>query len=941
MKLGVRPYCAPVFSAVAFALAVYACGGGNGHGVPPDDGGMAFIDSALGHTMDADTPDAFSSDGPRESWDASRDTSLDAGTTDAGVDWSDPSWWSGAPSSFSLPTRSVTFRVHVPSYTGTSRPVRVLIESAHEWNWVSHTPLSYVGSDTWVGTVAVEEGALLRYVYDRWDDSDWGSYQANREAAQVSLPIAYRYAIIAPGVTEVEDVVDTWRDDARSSPGGIVDGVVLDDATGEPVMDAEVSIAGLHGASDYDGRFVFEHVAVGTQRVVVHQTLGEHEAYESTVVVREGESSHVTIRLRPAALVRVRFLVQLPDDTPPDNGIFLSGSAYQLGARRTVGPDQPLSEALPVMERLDAHRATLAVDLREGSYVQYFYSLGRAWDGEVRSSGPRYRSFIVRAAEPIRLDQVEAFRPAGQVMLQLRVQTPEWTDPTLPLAIQTGPGWWLSQVSSHEWTTVFYSWPGFEQQYRYVMGLDGGGLDGTEALGIRGAYRHAPFLDHDTVERQIIERFAYARPLSAPNPDATANVQFRVTVPPETARDATVRLVSSSMAHPIVLTRYARNPWMFETSATIPVGSFDYTFDLGSPGTESTKSYHADVRYSGQVFDDWVTGWTGGASVERRPGFASGYYTPDYHSPNFPALFPSTYERARQHGGSYVAITSSWSYGSVDSPVIESRPIYAPSVFAQREELLSEAVTARAHGQAVLLAPQFNMEMSPGGMDLLVRSAHTRAWWDAWLHQAERMWMWHAVVAEEMHAEALVLPGPVFHVFFPNDWYENPDHMGDVDLAVQALIARVRSVYSGKLIMSGSVQGFDFPGLVDATGVTTFDLGAPPLASTSTVDQWEAAYEALFVEKVDPIRARWHKPVWFYTVHMPPDPDRDASVSEEELQANRLEAFFHCVLRRPWIESTWSWGYSVLDQPMQTSTDGIRARLGEAVFAKYYEAFAR
>ena len=120
-------------------------------------------------------------------------------------------------------------------------------------------------------------------------------------------------------------------------------------------------------------------------------------------------------------------------------------------------------------------------------------------------------------------------------------------------------------------------------------------------------------------------------------------------------------------------------------------------------------------------------------------------------------------------------------------------------------------------------------------------------------------------------------------------------------------------------------------------GVTTYDTGHPDLPYDATVDDWHAAYDALFTERVDPIYQRWGQPVFFYTIHLPPHPD-DPDSTGEDLQARRLEGLFQALDSRPWIAGTLSWAYSMIDAPLN-SGDGLRARLAEAVLAKYYGSY--
>jgi len=317
------------------------------------------------------------------------------------------------------------------------------------------------------------------------------------------------------------------------------------------------------------------------------------------------------------------------------------------------------------------------------------------------------------------------------------------------------------------------------------------------------------------------------------------------------------------------------------------------------------------------------------------PGYMTALYTPDFWSPGFQPLSEPTFEAIAKHNGGWVTVSSVWSYGTIQPlPSIESRPLVSDTVLTPRPDIVEQARKAHEAGLKVMLAPQFNMEMSPGGLDALHGDEE---WWDTWLAAAEEMWRWNADVAEEIGAEALVLPGYVFHVFAPPDQFPSLDAFETFDEKLVGLVSRVRAKYSGKIVISGGVLDSDAPGLADMVGVTTYDTGAPSLANDASVDEWHVAYEALLTEKVDPIYERWSKPVLFYTINIPRA--GGATAAAEADQARQLEGILRAVADRPWIAGSFMWSYRMVDAPT-SADDGLRGRLGEAVMARYYELFA-
>ena len=179
-----------------------------------------------------------------------------------------------------------------------------------------------------------------------------------------------------------------------------------------------------------------------------------------------------------------------------------------------------------------------------------------------------------------------------------------------------------------------------------------------------------------------------------------------------------------------------------------------------------------------------------------------------------------------------------------------------------------------------------------------------------------------------------MLLGYVFHVFAGDGAYESQESFERFDSRIRDIIARVRSVYSGAIMVSGSQSVYDFPEAADFVGVTTYDLGRPDLPYDASVDDWRAAYDALFTTDLDWKWERWSRPVFFYTIHAPPFPD-DPDPAGELAQARQLEGFFQALETRPWVMGAFSWSYQMVRAPLHDG-DGIRGRLAEAVLAKYY-----
>ncbi|MBI2874761.1 MAG: carboxypeptidase regulatory-like domain-containing protein, partial [Firmicutes bacterium] len=887
------------------------------------------------------------------------------------------------PSPVSLQTREVTFRVKVPQGTPPGEQVYVLVWPLLDWTWTQHVPLKPEGGGVWSGAVAMEEGALAHYVYDRWDEKEWGeAFKAKRETAGERVPVESRLLLVTSELQMVEDVIAGWNDLPGTAPTGTVTGTVVDAETGKPLMDANVSVGGIHTATDFDGRFRWDGVAAGGQRITVHRNLGDYKPAAATVEVPPGDAAETVISMQATRPVRVTFEVALPEDTPPEAEIRLLGGAFQAGARPGPHPNQPImAEALdfPVLRRSAPGRAKGSLDLYEGTYLQYYYSIGSFSHGrEFDTSGQEvYRSFLPGLSSTVRRDSVAAWRAPGQSRVKLRLTVPPNTAPNAYVSLVDGPTHWMTRTGPLEWTFFLHGSPGQEFRYRYVLAEDIAREEGS--AGLQEVWHTLVIPPSDTVREERIRSWSGYPAVEIPEAGRPAQVTFRVTIPTSAPPGAVVRLLGDDpvLAGGISMTPQPGNPWLYEvTTGLARAGEISYRYELGLPGAVTGPaasaasgsaasaasspnpapgpapasapgpapgpvsvpfaSRQAEITYSGQVLDDWVTDWKRSPSGSQgtRPGFIAGVYTPDFWSQGFLALSPGTFERIKTHNGNLVVVSSVWSYGQTQPlPAVESRQIRAGSVYTPREDLLAQARLAKEKGLKVMLGPQFNMEMSPGGVQAVCRDQNA-AWWRAWLGEAERLWLWNARVAAEMEAEVLMLPGPCFHVFGEAVSFGSPEFASEFDDRVTALISRVRQEYRGKLLVTGSARGFNFPKRADLVGVTTFDTGHPDLPFDATVADWRTAYDRLFAERVDPLHSYWNKPVFFYTVHLPSIPG-DPDPTGQTVQARRLEGFFQALESRSWIDGTLSWAYSMIDVPLLPG-EGVRARPAEAVLAKYY-----
>jgi hypothetical protein len=834
----------------------------------------------------------------------------------------------------------VEFRMRAPEPPD-GNPVRLLYLFAGDFQNFAQITMDR-GGEVWKATLELPPRGLVHYVYDHFANGDPSDgFKGKREAHGEAVKIHSRLLLTTPSRTTVDDVVETWNDTRVSVDTGALTGTVVDARTGEPVIDADVTAGGVHIATDFEGRFIFRDIAAGTQRVTAHTTLGDYAPSDATAAVSAGGTADVRITMDSARAMDVTFDVSLPADTPPDADIRVAGNIFQLGAYRIHENMPRLVQDVDLvpLERVSPTRARGTVALHQGTHLSYYYTLsGAFWAREHDDqSQPAYREAVVSAERPTVVDRVEAWKSSDQHLVELRITTPPDTDEAGFLSVTMGPSFRATRLSRTEFVVYLNGWAGNVIDYRLNWGDTSQVRDGSAGLDQDGR-RQVVIGDADSVVEVVVERWTGHRDVSVAAPGSTVDIAFVATLPEGT----------TEAEHVGVVVDHGRAQQRFDLTkvdgATIWAGtvrvtqgaSVTYWIDASSAdGVRRGPDRTLTAEYGGQVVNDWVVGWSDVPQPVTRHDYITGVYTPDLFSSSMQAHTTPTYERIAAHNGGWVALSSVWQYGQIlPFPTIESRQVYAPSVRTPRPHIVEQARKAREAGLKTLLAPQFNMEMVPGFGEQL-NQVRSDAWWGGWFDVAEELWLWNADVAAEIDADALLLPGFVFHVFSGPGRFESDASFEAFDTRLAGLVERVRAVYDGKILISGGVRESELPGTADLVGVTTYDTGKPGLPPSASVDEWHTAYGALFVDAVDPLWERWGVPVLFYTINISAPSGGDGDEIE---QARQLEGIMRAIDDRPWIAGSFMWAYHMVAQPV--AADGLRNRLGEAVMARVYGAFA-
>ncbi len=830
-------------------------------------------------------------------------------------------------SPISLPKRPVTFRVSVPENTPENDPVFLTIMDITGGE-SERLRMKDLGNGIFETQAEVLDKALVRYTYDRFEYKDICCLaEVTRESLGESFNLQYRLLLTDSDIDHVTDTIPVWADLRESFVEGEITGTVVDADTGEPVFDADVSISGVHVGTRVDGTFKVTRLPAGDHTVIVHSDTGDFLPVQKIVALGSGESIAAVFEVSSTTLVPVSFDVLLPDSTPEGAWVKIAGNVNALGGR--IGhPSRPMTPDnffIPLLER-DGNTASGEFMLPEGAFIEYFYTIGPIGVTQARAAQGRtvYRSFRVGEESDSRSDRVEFWNNEGWPLVSLNVIPPANTPDDAKITLNMGPSSWLERRDDGTYSTVLGTGPeGSEMRYRYILGDSFDGIDASpEAV---DGFRTLVAPAKNEVVTHVVTRWIGQPDPSARREDGSLSVKFRVSVPPETPAGGEIFVSGNrpALGSGIRMEPHSGNPWIYEADIVFGHdGPLAYKYELRSEGSESLGR-SINTNFDGQVVNDWVASWPGlTREVETHENFVKGIYTPDFFSNNFIGLSESTFPRIVEHEGSAVVVSSVWSYGqSQPVPTLEYRGVHAGTVATPLELALEQAQIAHDEGLEVFFGPQFNMEQAPGGFEVY-NGPKSDEWWTEWLKLADEMWTWQATVAELIDAEYMMVPGPLFHVYEYIDKPSDDPFIINFEAEQTRLMAKIREIFSGKLIVSGSNTNYDFPGLADFNGVTTYDTGLPELPADTTVAEYIEYYEGRFIERVDPIYEKWGNPVFFYTVHAPAVPTAD-DPSVELAQANAIEAIFQVIADRPFINGSLSWAYDMIDAPL-VPTDGIR-----------------
>jgi hypothetical protein len=354
-----------------------------------------------------------------------------------------------------LPQTTLTFTVRVPPSTPTSAVIVAQLADGVRGERINVT-LTATTPGVWSGSTPTS-GGVIRYRYVRTGPT------LAEEIDGARTPVMYRLIHVS-GPTTADDLIAGWSDGVVETSLGTVRGSVRNSNTGQPALNALVSVGGVLILTDGEGGYTASNVPVGRQRVTAILRDGSLRPMQQQVDVAAGNTVGLDLSAPDPNLVSVTFVVTPPIGHDAGAVVRLIGDVAQLGDAFTVlanGTTIPGLRAVPLYPLGDGRYAA-ALQVYEGTLIRYAYTLGDGlWSGELDGNGNRrLREYVVPWTNDTRNDVVVSWQTQSAAPVVFQVDVPADTPLGDTVTIQFFTGVWQPPVPM---------WPVSAQRWKFTL----------------------------------------------------------------------------------------------------------------------------------------------------------------------------------------------------------------------------------------------------------------------------------------------------------------------------------------------------------------------------------------------------------------------------------------------------------------------------------------
>lgn len=450
-------------------------------------------------------------------------------------------------------------------------------------------------------------------------------------------------------------------------------------------------------------------------------------------------------------------------------------------------------------------------------------------------------------------------------------------------------------------------------------------------------------------------------------------ILFQVTVPSNTPLNENVSIQFNpyGWTESFPMWPLGSNQWVYKLYSPLNIlGTFHYRYcrsdQCGSADDVETAGAQANNRLvstslTGENLQDVVKGWSWWPESEpgtiiavpikaRASGFwAAVEFSPNYH-PNWQALLPSTMQSVQALGANTVILTPTWTASSANPLIFAPTPGSDPLWM----DTLQAGQYARAQNMSVVLfaAPR----LYPSTPDFWLQAQRSADWWNVWFDRYRAFALYHADLANQVGAQALILGGESVMPAIPGGVLADGSPSGvpaDAEAKWRAILTEVRQRFGGQLLWAHPYHGTLVPAPAFVNQVDAiYLLWSAPLAAKAgeTPDTLAAAAVTRLDNDVQPFLTAAGKGI-VLAVDYPsaqgaalgcvpaggagcldwaalarPYPDTPLAALDLQGQADLYQAMLQAVNQRDWIGGFVSRGYYP-PVPLMDKSSSVRGKL--------------
>ena len=365
---------------------------------------------------------------------------------------------------FLIGQTTTTFFASTPSSTPSD--AEIYLDIVDEVTGINFNPtrhkMNFVSENLYAVELAFPEASLIKYRYALGSNPTFIEHNTRGNSVQ--------YRVIEnqqPGAIIARDVIASWTESPPNISLGRIEGMLLDENTGQGIPDLLVNLNGMQTTSKDTGEFRLEAALPGKYLLTIYSLDGRYQPFQQEAIIAPEASTPVEVSLIPQPDTQVTFIVTPPPDHNPQTPIRLIGNTTHFGNTysESLGATSIKAADTPTLLPQSDGTYQLTIDLPAGLDLKYKFSIGDGfWNAERHADGqfltrqltvPDEDSVITGSIAnwkagnrtPIRIEAHS--QPGDEIPQKLYIQFNSyiWAEP-IPMWQDADKSMWLYEVFS-------------------------------------------------------------------------------------------------------------------------------------------------------------------------------------------------------------------------------------------------------------------------------------------------------------------------------------------------------------------------------------------------------------------------------------------------------------------------------------------------------------